>query len=400
MRTYTYQAKLSRASHAHLQEFLEQQRLLYNGALQERIDCYRKTGRTISNYDQYKSLTTIRAQDEWFAKYHLHSQRSALARLDKAYKRFFKHGGYPRFRGYGRMRSFEATGIRPAFNDRYGEVKIRGIGRIRWRRDARCTKAQVKLVRIIKYPNGVYVQLICEVEPPSKGLDATIGIDVGVKQRAVLSDGTMVPKHEVDNTRIKRLQRKVARAKRGSNNHRKKAMYLRKAHHRQKIRHRNDLHSITTSVIRNHGKRVVVEDLPIGNMTAHGGAHKRGLNRSILEQNWGQFTQQLAYKAESAGGVLVKVDPKNTTQRCSACGALPQVKLTLADRWYYCTACGHSEDRDINASKNILLEGLQALSSGGKIPEAWVEGRATASSGKPSTQNGGALSNNRHTSLI
>ncbi len=388
MRTYTYQAKLSRTSHANLQDFLEQQRLLYNGALQERIDCYRKTSRTLTAFDQYKSLTTIRAQDEWFAKYHLQSQRSALLRLDKAYKRFFKHRGFPRFRGRGRMRSFEATGIRPAFNDRYGVVKIKGIGRIRWCRDERCTKDQVKLVRIVKFPNGVYVQLICEVEPQVKGLDATIGIDVGVKQRAVLSDGTMIPKHEVDNTRIKRLQRKVAKAKRGSNSRRKKVMYLRKAHHRQTIRHRNDLHAITTSIVRNHGKRVVVEDLLIGNMTAHGGSHKRGLNRSILEQNWGQFTQQLAYKAESAGGVLVKVDPKNTTQRCSACGALPQVKLTLADRWYYCAACGHSEDRDINASKNILLEGLRALSSGGKIPEAWVEGRATASGGKPSTQNG------------
>ncbi len=286
------------------------------------------------------------------------------------------------------MRSFDATGIRPAFNDRYGVVKIKGIGRLRWRRDARCTKDQIKLVKIVKNPNGVYVQLICEIELHVKGIDAAIGIDVGVKQRAVLSDGTMIPKHAVDNTRIKRLQRKVARAKRGSNSRQKKVMYLRKAHHRQKVRHRNDLHTITTSIVRHHGKRVVVEDLQIKNMTAHGGAHKRGLNRSILAQNWGQFTQQLAYKAESAGGVLVKVDPKNTTQRCSACGALPQVKLTLADRWYYCAACGHSEDRDINASKNILLEGLRTLSSGGKIPEAWVEGRATASSGKPSTQNG------------
>ncbi len=394
MQTYTYRAQLSRASHANLEEFLEQQRLLYNGALQERIDCYQKTGRTISAYDQYKSLTTIRAQDEWFAKYHVMSQRSALLRLDKAYKRFFKHGGFPRFRGRGRMRSFEASGIKPAFNDRYGVVKIKGIGRIRWRRDARCTKHQVKLVRIVKYPNGVYVQLICEVEPHVKGMDATIGIDVGIKQRAVLSNGTMIPKHAVNNTRIKRLQRKVARAERGSNSRRKKLMYLRKAHHRQKVRHRNTLHTITTSIVRNHGKRVVVEDLQIKNMTAHRGAYKRGLNRSILEQNWGQFTQQLAYKAESAGGVLVKVDPKNTTQRCSACGALPQVKLTLADRWYYCAACGHSEDRDINASKNILLEGLRTLSSGGKIPEAWVEGRATASSGKPSTQNGRLGSSN------
>ena len=166
-------------------------------------------------------------------------------------------------------------------------------------------------------------------------------------------------------------------------------MQLKKAHHRQRVRTHNELHSITTDIIRHHGKWIVVEDLQIKNMTAHGGAHKRGLNRSILEQNWGQFIQQLTYKAESAGGRLVKGNPNNTTQRCSACGSLPLEKITLADRWYNCVVCGHSEDRDINASKNILLEGLPALSSGGKIPEAWVACKQlTAGSQLPSTQNG------------
>ena len=390
MQTYTCRAKLSRQTHGKLDEFLEQQRQLYNGALQERIDCYEKTGRGITAYDQCKSLTEIRADDPEFRQFHAHSQRSALLRLDKAYKRFFKHGGYPRFRGWGRLRSFEAEGVKPSFKDRYGSVKIKGIGSFRWRLDGRFTKEQVKLVRIIKYPKGIYIQLICNVEPQIEGLNQAIGIDVGVKERAILSDGTKIPKHQVDHTEIKQLQRQVARAKRGSNSRKKKVLQLRKAHHRKNIRNRNELHQITTAIIRHHGKWVAVEDLQIKNMTTNGGTHKRGLNRSILEQNWGQFIQQLKYKAESAGGELVKVNPKNTTQRCSACGALPQVKLTLADRWYLCTACGHSEDRDINAAKNILLEGLLALISGGKIPEAWVEWvRLTAGSRLPSTQNDG-----------
>ena len=390
MQTFTCRVKLSRQTHGKLDEFLEQQRQLYNGALQERIDCYEKTGKSITAYDQCKSLTEIRADDPEFRQFHVSCQRSCLFRLDKAYKRFFKHGGYPRFRGWGRLRSFEAEGVKPSFKHRYGSVKIKGIGSFRWRLDGRFTKEQVKLVRIIKYPKGVYIQLICNVEPQIKGLNQAIGIDVGVKERAILSDGTMIPKHQVDHTEIKQLQRKVARAKRGSNSRKKKVLQLRKAHHRKNIRNRNELHQITTAIIRHHGKWVAVEDLQIKNMTANGGTHKRGLNRSILEQNWGQFIQQLKYKAESAGGELVKVNPKNTTQRCSACGALPQVKLTLADRWYHCTACGHSEDRDINAAKNILLEGLLALISGGKIPEAWVECvRLTAGSRLPSTQNDG-----------
>ena len=139
---------------------------------------------------------------------------------------------------------------------------------------------------------------------------------MGVKQRANITDGvnhTMIPKHLVDNQPIKQLQRQVARTKKGSNSRKKKVMQLKKAHHRQRVRTRNELHQITTNIIRNHGKWVAVEDLQIKNMTAHGGAHKRGLNRSILEQNWGQFIQQLTYKAESAGGRLVKGNPNNTT---------------------------------------------------------------------------------------
>ena len=387
MRTYTYKAKLSAPAHKRLDEFLEQQRILYNCALQERMDCHKKTGKSISKYDQDKSLTIIRDEDADFSKFHCRSQRSALCRLDMAYKRFFKHGGYPRFKGRGRVRSFAADGVRPCFNDKYGTIKIKGIGRIRWKRDERCTKDDVKLVRIVKYPDGVHVQLVCEVNPEMKGSDASIGIDVGVKDRAVLSDGTKIPKNVADTKRKKRLQRKLARAIKGSNNRKKKGSAYAKECHRQKIRTRNDLHAITTSIVRNHGKHIAVEDLKIQNMTAKGGSHKRGLNRSILEQNWGAFAQQLAYKAESAGGWLVKVNPKNTTQRCSACGSLPQTKLTLSDRWYSCATCGHSEDRDINASKNILLEGLTVLDSGGYIPEAWVEGRKNAVGYDTSTQN-------------
>lgn len=370
MRTFKYRTKLAKATHASLDDFLEQQRLLYNAALQERIDCYAKTGKSISFSDQCKSLTEIRREDVWFSQYHVGSQRSALNRLDKAYKRFFAHGGFPRFKARGRIRSFDASGIKPTFGAKYGSIKIKGIGRIRWRHDARCRPDDIKLGRIVKYPNGVYVQVMCEGGRALKGLDGVIGIDVGVKARAVLSDGAMIPKRMADTSNVKRLQRAVARAKKGSTSRRKKVKMLNKAHHRLKVRNFNDLHQITTAMVRHHGKWIAVEDLQIQNMTAAGGALKRGMTRSIMEQNWGIFTQQLAYKAESAGGKLVKVNPRNTTQQCSNCGGLPQVKLTLKDRYYYCVHCGHNEDRDINAAKNIAQRGIEALLSGGNFPDA------------------------------
>ena len=95
---------------------------------------------------------------------------------------------------------------------------------------------------------------------------------------------------------------------------------------------------------------------------------KTGLNRSILDQNWGTFIAQLDDKAASAGGQLVRVDPKYTTQRCAGCGGLPSVALTLKDRWYYCTHCGYRDDRDVNAAKNVLLKGLALFDAGDAFP--------------------------------
>ena len=121
-----------------------------------------------------------------------------------------------------------------------------------------------------------------------------------------------------------------------------------------------------------------MEDLDIEAMTASAAGtvdcpgrqvkQKSGLNRSILDQNWGTFIMQLDYKAASAGGQLVRVDPKYTTQRCSNCGGLPITKLTLNDRWYHCTHCGYGDDRDVNASKNVLLKGLALFDTGGALP--------------------------------
>lgn len=156
-------------------------------------------------------------------------------------------------------------------------------------------------------------------------------------------------------------QRALSRCQQGSNTHKKRKATLVRCCYRGALKHRQALHRLTTTIVREHGKWIAIEELKIQNMTAHGGAHKKGLNRSILAQNWCAFTAQLNYKAESVRGELVKVNPKNTTQQCSFCGALPRIRMTLADRWYHCQACGHAGDRDLNAAKNIAQRGVEAL---------------------------------------
>ena len=139
---------------------------------------------------------------------------------------------------------------------------------------------------------------------------------------------------------------------------------MRKEAHRIKLRERNALHRATTAVVKKHNN-LAIEALQIGNMTASAKGteddpgknvkQKAGLNRAILEQQWGAFGDQLKYKAEAAGGGLVKVPAAYTTQTCNKCGH--RQKMPLNTRTYECSNCGAVEDRDVNAAKNILHRG-------------------------------------------
>ena len=123
------------------------------------------------------------------------------------------------------------------------------------------------------------------------------------------------------------------------------------------------LHELTSRLVREQGPRFYVEDLRILNMTKN---HR--LARAILEQTWGAFVTMLAYKAEDAGGWVRKVPAHRTSQRCSACGALPSTPVGLGVRTYRCAGCRNVVDRDVNAAKNILSVGLALDWPGGEPP--------------------------------
>ncbi len=152
IRTHSQTAKLSPATHERLNRFLYLSRQLYNAALDERINAYRKVGESIGLYDQYKSFTQIRRDDAEMSSYGVLPFRSVLNRLDRSFKRFFRHGGFPRFKGRNRgIRSFEtsqfqfrlfASGARHC-------VYIKGFGRFIVKA---VPEGEIKLVRIVKTP--------------------------------------------------------------------------------------------------------------------------------------------------------------------------------------------------------------------------------------------------------
>ena len=202
------------------------------------------------------------------------------------------------------------------------------------------------------------------------GADApqAVGIDMGVTDRMFLSTGESIPRRNIDREDIVGKQRRLSSAKRGSNNRRKRAGILANAHHRAKVRNRNECHRITTDLVRRFGL-IAVEDLKIKNMTksAKGTienpgtnvAAKSGLNRSELEQTWGIIRQQLAYKAAWAGKQLVEVDARFTSQTCSRCGVIDAASRKDNRKHHACRHCGLAMDADHNAAINILNKALE-----------------------------------------
>ncbi len=390
IRTYTYTAKISKGCHRNLEEFLNQETLLWNCALQERIDAYKKQNIGISYLDQQKSLTTIRQEDEWFEKFHCSSQRTCLRRLDKAFKRFFdreKKGekpGFPRFKSRNRgVKSFETSDFKIKKAVSWNCIRVKGIGKFRYKGKL---KGEAKILRIVKTPIRVKLQLVCQLpDVQVEDARAPVGVDAGVLNRISLSNGVQIPKRNVDRTKLRTLQKKVSKSVKGSNSRKKKILSLNKEWQRARERNKGYLHELTTSLVKDCTSKFYVEDLKVKNMTATGGSCKTGLNRSILDQTWGDFNEMLSYKAESAGGFVSKVNPKFTSQTCSKCGSKPKEKIKLSDRTYLCKACGYTEDRDVNAAINVLRVGLTGTLGG--RPEAQEEGRLKAFIGMPTAQN-------------
>ena len=350
--TKTYKVYLSKKCHKNLDVFLTQLRHLYNDSLEERITVWKDEQRSVSFFDQCKTLVEKR-KDPYWSQFPTSAQRSILERLNRAYQHFFSKGGFPRFKSWKNgIHSFEIIGPKIISLGKYHSIKIKGLGRFRFK--GILPEGKFKRLRIIKSPIRIKLQIMTELPDNNKKDNREpLGIDLGIKSRATLSNGVMISKQIVDRKEIKRKQRILVKAKKDSNNREKKRLSLVKEWQRVREREKGTLHETTAGLIKDYSSKFVVEDLKIQNMLKN-----KKLSRSIIEQQWGTFVKMLAYKAERAGGWLSKVDPKNTTQRCSGCGKLPTKKIGLPVRTYSCEYCGLSIDRDINAANNILFKGL------------------------------------------
>lgn len=366
IRSHKYRLYPSPSQEESLTKMLETHRRLYNNALEQRKVAYETEGVTISYPKQSAWMKERRRKDPYLAETNFSSCQATLRRLDKAFNAFFrrtKNGekpGYPRFKGRNRF----DTVIFPAYGDgcklKGSKVYFQHVGDVKIKLH-RLVEGKIKTVSFKHEIDKWYVIFCCElpdveVEPSTL---PSIGIDLGLKSFLVTSDGCSVdPPHFFRDAQVKlrRKQRHLSRCKRGSNR-RKKAVNEVAKLHKHISNQRNDFHHKLSRELVNSYGLIAHEDLNIK------GLSKTMLAKSVHDVGWGSFLNKLQYKAEEAGIAIVKVDPRNTTQMCSQCGHIPEVKLTLKDRTYICTNCGLTLDRDHNAALNILRLGLslQAL---------------------------------------
>lgn len=355
-RTVTYRIlKARREDLARLDEVLEMCRHLYNAALQERRDAWEKQRVSVTLYEQYRELTELRADDEAYQKLNAQMVRATvLKRIDKAFKAFFRRvkagekPGYPRFKSKGRFNTLVFTN--QGWKLKGGKLTLQGIGWLRVRGKTR--EGKPIGLRLVRKADRWYAQVLLDIgkKPEVKPSTNGVGIDVGLKTFATLSNGEQIAHPKFLKKSLEKLEkanRRLARRKSGSKRREEAKRLLARAHLKIANQRKDFIHKTTRQLV-NIYDGFAIEDLKVKKMTQG----PKSLRRGIMDSAWSLFFATLAYKAEYAGAPVVKVNPKGTTQRCSSCGTI--VRKGLGDRWHSCGACGLEMDRDENAAINIL----------------------------------------------
>lgn len=370
-KAFKYRLYPNKSQAKSLAEMLDSHRHLYNSALAQRKDVYETEKRSVSYKEQCAWLTSERKTNPYLTKCNAASCQATLRRLSKAFDNFFRRvkigekPGYPRFKGLGRFDSveFRTYGDGCKINtDRRLYIQHIGNIKVRWHRKIP-VDAVIKTAIVKKQADGWYVVFTCELPDicAAESTNPPVGIDLGLKSFLVTSDGEVVdpPKFfRKAEKQLRKAQRKLARRKKGSNRRTKARELVAKLHLHVANQRRDFHHKTALDLVREYGK-IAHEELSIK------GISRTRLAKSTLDAGWGQFINILQFKAAEAGVEVVGVNPNNTSQACSNCGCLPDVKLTLTDRVYHCASCGLVLDRDLNAARNIYSLGfgrnLQAL---------------------------------------
>jgi len=349
LKAFAYRIYPTKPQLGDLEEHLNRTRELYNAALQERRDAYRKAGKSINAFAQMRSLPEVKAVRPEYRRIHAHVLQGVITQLDRAFQGFFRRvkagetPGYPRFKGKDRWDSFAFKQVWDNARDNWfgpgkpigtNRIRLPNIGdvRIKWHRPLGGRPKTLTVKRDGEQWHAVYV---CEMsEQPMPIIGGEVGVDLGVNPNFLItSDGEFVPapKHyRKAEHKLRKAGRVVSKRKRGGSGRRKAVAALKRLH--RKVRNqRKDFHHKTARKLLEANGVVYHENLNVKAMS------RSRLSKSILDMGWGQFLQILYGKAAEAGRRVVGVNPAYTSQVCSGCGSVQKVPIGMP---YECGACG------------------------------------------------------------
>ncbi len=354
-KTYKYRLYPTKKQVQKLNWTLDMCRILYNSCLLDRRNSYEQTGKGLTRIRQQQILKSDKDKIEFLNNIHSQVLQDVLFRVERAFQGFFRRlkekngkAGYPRFKSEGRYDSITYP-QEPAFQIIQQGLKLSKIGVVKIKLH-RQLEGKIKTCVIKREIDRWCACFSVEYEPVKKPIpEKVIGIDVGIKSFAVLSDGEVIynPKYlRKSESKLKQKQRQLSKKKLKSKNRKKAKTIFARLHSKVRNQRSDFHHKVSRKIIDTCGF-VAVEDLNIKGMVRN-----HHLAKSISDAGWGQFLNYLAYKAEDAGCVVEKVAPHYTSITCSRCGNL--VPKTLAQRIHRCPFCNTVMDRDHNAAINIL----------------------------------------------
>ena len=351
-------------------------RYVYNWALADRIAKH-EVGEKAGRFEQSRRWSAIKDElAPWVRQYPYAIQDRALENLDLAYQNFFRRikkgtekSGFPKFKS--RKNGIGSFSLRGSIHVEPRRIKLPVIG---WVNIFRSNYLPVEGVKINKATISeraghwfVSLQVEEMIETPIPATNDVIGIDVGIKSLAVLSNGKIFENPKTlykYQGRLAKLQRELSRRTKGSCNREKTRRKLAKAHYKVECVRKNNLHNITSYIIKKKKPSVIV----IENLNIVGMMQNRHLSKALADASLSEIKRQIIYKAKWHGVKVVEADrwyPSSKT--CSNCGNRKPM-LSLGERVYKCEVCGHVEDRDLNAAKNLKNLANKEPANGGGLP--------------------------------